>query len=125
MSAHIISSHDLDAAATTVAATPAEASIGLSHQAKSHFNASLDKALSILKQQDSTAREGSTTPVNWSSADTEAGSVASAATPLNTYSAPDDLILEGAPLMKQSASSRSSLSVASTMAYAAAQGTSV
>ncbi|KAJ1946848.1 GTP cyclohydrolase II [Linderina macrospora] len=51
--------------------------------------------------------------------------MATAATPLSTYNGPDDLILDSALLAKQSLSSRSSLSVASTMAYTAAQDTSV
>ncbi|KAJ2255018.1 GTP cyclohydrolase II [Coemansia sp. RSA 455] len=119
---------------TAVASTPAERLpvATLAHNSassKAHFNASLDMALHILKQQDQgstrsdsqsiSGRGDSATPVNWASTDIEGnGSTLSQIDDLLSYSAtPDDLILNtGARASSQSRSSYSSLSTTLTAA---------
>ncbi|KAI8322864.1 hypothetical protein GQ54DRAFT_297138 [Martensiomyces pterosporus] len=105
---------DMDAA-TAVPTTPAEKTAAqATASSKSHFNASLDIALNILKQQEG-SRAGSATPVNWSSVDVETRSVAST-TDGASYSAPDDLILDAARFDASSDSSQFSFSSATTAA---------
>ncbi|KAJ2062018.1 GTP cyclohydrolase II [Coemansia sp. S146] len=118
--------------ATAVASTPAErlpvATLGHnSASSKAHFNASLDMALHILKQQDQgssrsdsqsiSGRGDSATPVNWASTDIEGnGSALSQIDDLLSYSATaDDLILNtGTRASSLSRSSDSSMSTTLT-----------
>ncbi|KAJ2830909.1 GTP cyclohydrolase II [Coemansia sp. 'formosensis'] len=107
--------------ATAVPSTPAERLpvATLEHgstSSKAHFNASLDMALHILKQQDQgsgisdslsiAGRGDSATPVNWASTDIEGSESAFTQVDMPSYVAtPDDLILN-TPTTRVSSPSR-------------------
>ncbi|KAJ2744776.1 hypothetical protein GGI20_002704, partial [Coemansia sp. BCRC 34301] len=119
--------------ATAVSLTPAErlpaAAATLAHgsaSSKAHFNASLDMALHILKQQDASnsirsdsqslvGRGDSATPVNWASTDIEGGPALSQVDDMLLYSAtPDDLILNTPDTCASSLSRSSHVSFSTT-----------
>ncbi|KAJ2689273.1 GTP cyclohydrolase II [Coemansia spiralis] len=119
--------------ATAVSSTPAErlpvASLAQgSASSKAHFNASLDMALHILKQQDLgssksdsqsiSGRGDSSTPVNWASTDIEGSeSTLSQVDSLLSYSATaDDLILNDSKARVSLPSRSAHSGLSSTMA---------
>ncbi|KAJ1672361.1 GTP cyclohydrolase II [Coemansia sp. RSA 25] len=127
--------------ATAVPSTPAErlpaAAAARAHggaSSKAHFNASLDMALHILKQQDASdssrgtspsigGRGDSATPVNWASTDIEGGSALAQVDDMLLYSAtPDDLILNSSGI-RTSSLSRSSCNSQSTTTTAVGEDT--
>ncbi|KAJ2001065.1 GTP cyclohydrolase II, partial [Coemansia thaxteri] len=109
MPSAVLAAADPDAA-TAVPSTPAgeqhrllpsAAAASMQAPAKTHFGASLDLALHILNNKQAAsspgldlARDGSATPVNWASTDTDTGSALLKVDDMLRYSAAhDDLIL--------------------------------